>query len=85
LGKQFDAQLAEGRARAYRELNDVDHAVSQQELAVKLSPERAAWWATLADLYQAQGQTEKALQAREKAESLQNTASSTTPAKPASK
>ncbi len=83
LGKQFNAQLAEGRARAYRELNDLDHAVSQQELAVRLSPERAAWWTTLADLYQAQGKTEKALQARERAESLQKgTDSSTGPAKP---
>jgi tetratricopeptide (TPR) repeat protein len=83
LGKQFNAQLAEGRARAYRELNDLDHAVSQQELAVRLSPEKAAWWTTLADLYQAQGQTEKALHARERAESLQkNIGSSTGPAKP---
>ena len=71
LGKQFNAQLAEGRARAYRELNDLDRAVSQQELAVRLSPEKAAWWTTLADLYQAQGQTEKALQAREKAQAIQ--------------
>jgi len=85
LGKQFNAQLAEGRARAYRELNDLDRAVSQQELAVRLSPEKAAWWTTLADLYQAQGQTEKALQARERAESLQkNTDSSARPAKPGS-
>jgi tetratricopeptide (TPR) repeat protein len=85
LGKQFNAQLAEGRARAYRELNDLDRAVSQQELAVRLSPEKAAWWTTLSDLYQAQGQTEKALRAREKAESLQkNTDSSTMPAKPGS-
>jgi tetratricopeptide (TPR) repeat protein len=75
LGKQFQAQLAEGRARAYRELNDVDHAVAQQELAVKVKPGSAARWATLADLYQAQGQTEKSAQAREKAESIQKAAS----------
>jgi tetratricopeptide (TPR) repeat protein len=75
LGKQFQAQLAEGRARAYRELNDVDHAVAQQELAVKVNPGSAARWATLADLYQAQGQTEKSAQAREKAESIQKAAS----------
>src|SRR5260370_30859954 len=71
LGKQFNAQLAEGRARAYRELNDLDHAVSQQELAVRLSPEKAAWWATLADLYQAPAQKQKALQARGRTASLQ--------------
>jgi tetratricopeptide (TPR) repeat protein len=78
LGIQFQAQLAEGRARAYRELNDLDRAVAQQELAVKLNPENAAWWATLADLYQAQGQAEKSSQAREKAQSLQKAASSST-------
>jgi tetratricopeptide (TPR) repeat protein len=74
LGKQFHAQLAEGRARAYRELNDLGRAVAQQELAVTLNPGNANWWATLADLYQAQGQSEKSAQAREKAESIQKTA-----------
>lgn len=72
LGKTFSAQLAEGRARAYRELNDLDHAIGQQESAVRLSPENAAWWSTLADLYAAQGQAEKAQLAREKARSLEN-------------
>jgi tetratricopeptide (TPR) repeat protein len=75
LGKQFQAQLAEGRAQAYRELNDLVHAAAQQELAVTLNPENANWWATLADLYQVQGQTEKSAQARERAESIQKTAS----------
>ena len=78
LGKQFQAQVAEGRARAYRELNDVDRAVAQQELAVTLNPGNAAWWAMLADLYQVQGQAEKSSQAREKALSLQKAASSPT-------
>ena len=85
LGKQFHAQLADGRARAYRELNDLDHAVAQQELAVKLNPGNAAWWTTLADLYQAQGQAEKSSRAREKAQSLLKPASSSTkPAEPGS-
>lgn len=84
LGKQFNAQLAEGRARAYRELNDLEEAVVQQELAVKLSPDRVAWWAELAELYQAQGQPQKASQAREKAESLQKaTNNSPKPIEPA--
>jgi len=71
LGNSFNAQLAEGRARAYRELNEYDHAVEQQELAVKLSPENGVWWAELAELYAAQGQPEKAEKARERAKSLQ--------------
>jgi len=81
LGRQFNGQLAEGRARAYRQMNDVSNTVRQQELAVSLVPEIAAWWATLADLYQAQGQEEKSAQAREKAELLQK--ESTRPLKPA--
>jgi tetratricopeptide (TPR) repeat protein len=70
LGNSFQAQLAEGRARAYRELSDWDHAVEQMELAVKLAPENAARWTTLAELYAAQGQPAKAETAREKAKSL---------------
>jgi tetratricopeptide (TPR) repeat protein len=77
LGKQFSAQVAEGRARAYRQLADVDRAAAEQELAVSLSPENAAWWTELAELYQAQGQTEKAAQAREKAEAMQSKRAST--------
>ena len=71
LGVTFRAQLAEGRARAYREMSDWDHALEQQELAVSLNSENAAWWAALADLYEAKGQAYKASQAREKAKSLQ--------------
>jgi len=71
LGKAFHAQLAEGRARAYRELNDINRAIEQQELAVSLNADNAAWWTTLAELYEAGGQAEKAAQAREKAKSLQ--------------
>jgi tetratricopeptide (TPR) repeat protein len=74
LGKEFNAQLAEGRARAYREMSNLNDAVSQLELALHLSPAHAAWWAELADLYQAQGQNAKAIEAKQKAESLQEQA-----------
>jgi len=74
LGKQFNAQVAEGRARAYRQMNDVDRAVAELELAVNLNPENAAWWTELAEFYQAQGQAAKSAQAREKAQSIQGRA-----------
>ncbi|HET7150618.1 MAG TPA: tetratricopeptide repeat protein, partial [Candidatus Acidoferrum sp.] len=74
LGNEFNAQLAEGRARAYREMSNLNDAVSQQELAVRLSPEHPAWWAEVADLYQAQGQNAKAIEAKEKANALQKQA-----------
>jgi tetratricopeptide (TPR) repeat protein len=73
-GRQFRALLAEGRARAYRQLNEMDRAVAEQETAVRLGPENGGRWIALADLYQAQGQTEKAARTREKAEALQREA-----------
>jgi tetratricopeptide (TPR) repeat protein len=73
-GRQFRALLAEGRARAFRQLNDLERAVAQQEIAIRLSPENASRWIALADLYQAQGQAEKAARTREKAEALQKAA-----------
>jgi tetratricopeptide (TPR) repeat protein len=86
LGKQFNAQVAEGRARAYRQLGDLDRAVTEQELAVRLSPDNAGWWTELAELYLAQGQTEKAAEAREKAEAIQSkTASMSKAPQPAEK
>ena len=71
LGKQFNAQLAEGRARAYRQMNDLSRAVAEQESAVRLGAGNPARWIALADLYQAQGQPEKSLRARERAKSMQ--------------
>jgi tetratricopeptide (TPR) repeat protein len=71
LGKQFNAQLAEGRARAYRQMNDLSRAVAEQESAVRLGAENPARWIALADLYQALGQPEKSLRARETAKSMQ--------------
>jgi tetratricopeptide (TPR) repeat protein len=70
LGNQFNAQLAEGRARAYRQMNDLNRAVAEQESAVTLSPGNAVWWMALAEMYQAQGQEEKSSRARERAEAI---------------
>jgi Tfp pilus assembly protein PilF len=60
--------------------------VTGQELAVRLSPDNAGWWTELAELYQAQGQTEKAAQARKRAEAIQSkTASNSKAPEPAEK
>ncbi|HXY24872.1 MAG TPA: tetratricopeptide repeat protein [Candidatus Acidoferrum sp.] len=74
LGITFRALLAEGRARAYREMNDLDHAIEQQELAVSINGDNGTWWTALAELYEAKGLTERAAQARERAQSLQSRA-----------
>ena len=71
LGKEFKAQLAEGRARAYRQLNELDRAVAEQELATRFSPENPARWLALADLYEANGQAARSAQARERAKEIQ--------------
>jgi len=71
LARTFNARLAEARARAYRGLNDLPHAVEQQELAVRFTPEDSAAWLTMAELYQAQGNSSGADAARQRAASLQ--------------
>ena len=72
LGKDFNAKIAEGRARAYKQLNEMDRALAQQKLATSLSPENPAGWAALADLYEAQGLTSDSAQARLRAQSIQD-------------
>jgi tetratricopeptide (TPR) repeat protein len=74
LGKTFNAHLAEDRARAYRALTDLPHAVAQQELAVRLLPQDSSAWLTLAELYEAQGNSIGAAAARQHAATLQPSA-----------
>lgn len=73
-GRQFRAQLAEARARAYLQLNQADRAVAEQSAAIQLDPENPRRWTFLADLYQAQGQTRRAAEAKERAEAIQKAA-----------
>jgi tetratricopeptide (TPR) repeat protein len=78
LAKGFNAKVAEGRARAYRKLNDIDRAVAQQKLVTSLTPENPASWTALADLYEAQGRTPESSQARLRAQSIQDAAKDST-------
>jgi tetratricopeptide (TPR) repeat protein len=70
IGKTFNARLAGDRARAYRALNDLPHAVAQQELAVQLTPGDPAAWMAMAELYEAQGNSAGAAAAHRIAEAL---------------
>ena len=70
LGRIFNARLAEGKARAYGALQDLPHAVVQQELAVSFTPEDRAAWLALAEFYQAQGNQAQAAAARQRASAL---------------
>jgi Flp pilus assembly protein TadD len=56
--------VATGRAKAWYQLGDLQQAVTFQEEAVKLAPNDAKLWSGLADLYDAQGRTAQAQQAR---------------------
>ncbi|HEY6266518.1 MAG TPA: tetratricopeptide repeat protein [Candidatus Acidoferrum sp.] len=71
LGKNFNARLAEDRASAYRALKDLPHAIEQQELAVRLTPEDAVAWRAMAQLYELQGNSTQAAAAREHVDELQ--------------
>jgi tetratricopeptide (TPR) repeat protein len=64
LGASFNSLVATGRAKAWYQLGDAARAVSFQEDAVKLAPNDSKLWMGLADLYQAQGRTAEAEQAR---------------------
>jgi Flp pilus assembly protein TadD len=67
LGANFNSLLATGRAKAWYQLGDVARAVSFQEEAVKLAPNDAKLWLGLADLYDKQGRTAQAGEARRRA------------------
>jgi tetratricopeptide (TPR) repeat protein len=71
LARRFNARLAAGRSRAYRGSNDLPQAVAQQELAVRFTPEDSSAWLTIAELYQAQGNSAAAASAKEKAAVLE--------------
>jgi Flp pilus assembly protein TadD len=64
LGAGFSSLIATGRAKAWYQLGDIAKAVSFQEEAVKLAPNDSKLWLGLADLYDAQGRTSQAVEAR---------------------
>ncbi|HEX8811399.1 MAG TPA: tetratricopeptide repeat protein, partial [Terracidiphilus sp.] len=64
LGTSFNSLIATGRAKAWYQLGDLPQAVSFQEEAVRLAPADSKLWLGLADLYDAQGRTTKAAEAR---------------------
>jgi tetratricopeptide (TPR) repeat protein len=76
LGKNFNAQIAQDRGRAYRALHDLPRAIAQQEFAVRLTPEDSTAWLILAELYESQGNSSGAAAARQRAAVLQSPAAS---------
>ena len=69
LGASFSSLIAAGRANAWYQLGDIAQAVTFQEEAVKLAPEDPALWQGLAEVYEVQGRTTKAAEARLRAKS----------------
>jgi tetratricopeptide (TPR) repeat protein len=70
VASELYSEIAEGRAAAYSRIGDLNAAIEQQQLAVKLTPAVASRWMRLADLLQSSGQTQPAAEAREKAQGL---------------
>jgi tetratricopeptide (TPR) repeat protein len=62
--------VAQGRAAAWRSLDDLKRAVSYQEEAVQIAPDAADAWSHLAKLYQRQGRFEDEYRAQERAAQL---------------
>src|SRR5438270_8506534 len=67
LGVTFYSLIATGRAKAWYQLGDMPQAVSFQEEAVTLAPDDSRLWLGLADLYEAQGRSTLAAQAKQRA------------------
>jgi tetratricopeptide (TPR) repeat protein len=74
LAKEFNARIAEARALAYRQLNELDRAIAEQKLATNLTPENSARWTALAELYDAEGQSGDSSQARLRAQAIRDAA-----------
>jgi tetratricopeptide (TPR) repeat protein len=74
MGTEFDARIAEGDSSAYRQMGDENRAITAQQEAVLLTPNSAARWQVLADIYQASGRPDLAAEARAKAVALQTPA-----------
>ena len=70
LADNFEAELAAGKSRAYRQLNDMGNAIAQQKLVTELTPGNPAGWNTLAELYDSLGQTADSSRARLHAQTI---------------
>ena len=67
LDRNLFGQIAEGRAEAYRQLGDWQHALDFQRDAIQRTPDMARLWEELANIYSAMGQNDLADKARQRA------------------
>jgi tetratricopeptide (TPR) repeat protein len=70
-GNEFNAQIAEGRAEAWRQMNHLAEAIELQQSALKRTPANSRRWEKLAELYQASGQGQLADEAKRRAIELE--------------
>lgn len=67
----FQLDLARARASAWSALGNAQQAIAEEEAATRIAPERIDLWRELATLYELNGRTNEAIQARNRAETLQ--------------
>jgi tetratricopeptide (TPR) repeat protein len=67
---EIEAQVAEGKARVFAKLGDLNRAVGFQQQALSYEPSNPQRWTILAELYAAQGQTSLEQDARQHAQAL---------------
>ncbi|HXZ19123.1 MAG TPA: hypothetical protein VEG63_04185, partial [Candidatus Acidoferrales bacterium] len=70
MAVEFHARLAEDRAHAWKMLGDLNRAIYFAERSLDFTPENAARWQLLADLYTLAGRPDDAARARQHAGSL---------------
>ena len=75
----FYANLAHGRAMAWKSLGDLKRAIAFEEQTVGITPDRSDDWLELANLYEQVGRSTDALRARERATQLMSGANNWKP------
>ena len=65
----FQLDLARARASAWSALGNAQQAIAEEEAATRIAPERIDLWRELATLYELNGRTNEAMQARDRARS----------------
>jgi tetratricopeptide (TPR) repeat protein len=71
LAPELYAEIAEGNSEAQKLLGHWTEAISFEQEAIRKTPLVASRWNRLANLYQAAGQTQMAVEARQRADELQ--------------
>lgn len=70
VDESFFANVAHGRAMAWKAIGDSQRAIAFEQETLKIAPDRGDDWLELANLYESAGRAQEAVQARQRATQL---------------